>query len=183
VPLTAAGLSVASVLLAGCTGTGDSAPSSSPSPSATVSSSPSTDPQAAAKATVLAVYRKMWAAKTKAYATAKMPDDLAHYATDKALSNIKLTLIYYQDHGTVMKGEPKIAPKVTAISIGSPSSEATITDCVDASSYIEVYRKTGKPIDTANPTASYRYVMTAAARTVGGTWMITDTSIDRTSTC
>lgn len=111
----------------------------------------------------------------------RLNDEIGQYATDKALSNIKLTLIYYQDNDVVLKGEPKLSPKVTAIQAEVQPYTATITDCEDTGSYIEVDRKTGKPL--AVTSSSRRHRVTSTAPTIGGTWMIMDTTIDREATC
>lgn len=149
-----------------------------PSPAATTTSA---DPEASAKAAVLQVYRDMWDAEDRAYATGQMNADVQKYATDKALTDIKLTVIYYQDYGSVMKGEPVLSPRVTTIQTKTDPYTATITDCVDSSHYIEVNAKTGKPVPVTG--GSHRHVVTSTARTVGGVWMILSSVIDRKRTC
>jgi hypothetical protein len=181
VPLTAAGLGVAIVMVAGCGGSADTSPSSSPSAPATASS-PTADPQAAAKATVLAVYRKMWAAQVRAYASGTLKGaGLETYAGDKALSKIKVTALYYQQHGSVMKGEPTLSPKVTAINTSTQPYSATITDCVDTTNYVQVDKKTGKPVGTLD--SNRRHVTTFKANPIAGKWRITDFDIARDRTC
>jgi len=168
------------VLLAGCGGDPSDSGTSSPSPSASVSASPSIDPQAAAKATVLKVYQKMWDAQVKAYSSGTLKDaDLESYAADKALSKIKVTALYYQQHGTIMQGKPTLSPKVTAIDTVKHS--ATITDCVDSTNYVQVDKKTKKPVGTLDN--NRRHVGTATAHTIAGKWFITDITLDRDRTC
>ena len=163
---------------AGCSS--DTKESSAPK-SASPSPSVSADPQAAEKAKVLAVYRSMWDARNRTYASAKLDPKLEDYAGNKALSNIKVTLIYYQDHGTVLKGEPVNSPKVTRVDSTSKPMKATITDCVDSSHYDEVNAKTGKKILAG--TGPRRHVYNATAIVSNGKWIIWTTEIDRERTC
>ena len=168
------------LLLAGCGG--DPSDDASSSPAASVSASPSTDPQAAAKASVLTVYRKMWDAQVKVYASGTLKDsDLETYAADKALSKIKVTALYYQQHGSVMKGKPTLSPKVTAINATKQPHSATITDCVDTTDYVQVDKKTKKPVGTLD--GNRRHVATFKANPIAGKWRITDFDIDRDRTC
>ncbi|MET8411870.1 hypothetical protein ABZV34_27865 [Streptomyces sp. NPDC005195] len=141
----------------------------------------STDPDAAEKTVVLEVYRSMWKARNRTYATAKLDSKLEDYAGNKALSNIKVTLIYYQDHGTVLKGEPVNSPEITGIDTAAKPMKATIADCVDTSHYDEVNVKTGKKVSVG--TAPVRVVYNATAINSNGKWIIWTTEIDRGRTC
>jgi hypothetical protein len=169
---------VALAAAAGCSSGSDEA---SPKKSASPSPTKSADPDAAEKAQVLEAYRNMWASRNRTYAKAKLDPKLEEYAGNKALSNIKVTLLYYQDHGTVMRGEPVNSPKVTGIDTSAKPMKATITDCVDTSNYDEVEAKTGKKVPVG--TGPRRHVYTATAITSHGKWIIWTTSIDRDRTC
>ncbi|WP_405933683.1 hypothetical protein [Streptomyces sp. NBC_00827] len=153
----------------------------SPKKSAGPSATKSVDPDAAEKAKVLQVYRSMWEARNRTYAEAKLDPKLGDYAGNKALSNIKVTLLYYQDHGTVMTGEPVNSPNVTDIDTSSTPMKATITDCVDTSHYEEVDAKTGKEVPVG--TGSRRHIYNATAINSDGTWIIWTTDIDREQKC
>ncbi|MER5924934.1 hypothetical protein [Streptomyces mirabilis] len=166
-------------LTAGCSSSGDhggeAKKTTSPAPTK------SSDPDASEKTAVLEAYRNMWKARNRTYATAKLDSKLEDYAGNKALSNIKATLIYYQDHGTVLKGEPVNSPEITGIDTAAKPMKATITDCVDTSHYDEVNAKTGKKVPVG--TAPVRVVYNATAINSNGKWIIWTTEIDRGRTC
>jgi hypothetical protein len=107
------------------TGCSSGSHDASPKQSATPSATQSVDPNAAEKAKVLEAYRNMWEARNRTYAQAKLDPKLSSYAGNKALSNIKVTLLYYQDHGTLMKGQPVNSPQVTGIDTESKPKKAT----------------------------------------------------------
>ena len=177
--MTAAALSMSAALtLAGCS----NSHTPSPTPSAPNMAPSSTDPTTAAKQQVLASYRDMWAAEVKAYSTGSLQNvALEDYAGDKALAGIRETAIFYQDHGIVLKGKPKLSPMVTAIDVTGSPATAAITDCIDSSAFVQVYKATGKPVDLAD--TNRRHVETATARMIGGKWLIMATTIDRARKC
>lgn len=155
----------------------DTGDSSAKATGASPSLTRSADQDAVEKNAVLASYRLMWEARNRTYATAKLDPDLEKYAGNKALSNIKLTMLYHQEHGTVMEGEPVNSPEVTAID----ATKATLKDCVDTSKYTEVESKTGKTV--SNGDGPRRHVYNASAIKTGGKWIIWTTAIDRGRTC
>ncbi|WLQ61478.1 hypothetical protein OG345_40390 (plasmid) [Streptomyces sp. NBC_01220] len=170
---------VGAILLAtaGCSSSDEGTPTDKPSASAT--SSVSVDPLKGDKAAVLAVYRRMWAAQVKAYSSGTLKGaGLEKVAADKALSKIKVTALYYQDHGSVMKGEPELDPKIASITRGK---RAEITDCIDSTHFIQVNKKTGKPVGLVDD--NRRHTSTFNAWKLNGRWMITDVDIDRDRTC
>ncbi|MER7692410.1 hypothetical protein [Streptomyces sp. NPDC097610] len=166
-------------LTAGCSSSGgdggEAKKTTSPTPTK------STDPDAAEKTAVLEVYRSMWQARNRTYATAKLDSKLDDYAGNKALSNIKTTLLYYQDHDTVLKGEPVNTPEITGIDTAAKPMKASITDCVDTSHYDEVNVKTGKKVPVGK--APTRVVYNATAINSNGKWIIWTTEIDRGRRC
>lgn len=179
--VVAAGVSTLMLAVTGCSGADSKgAPPSVPA-STTASPAPSANPSAAAKAQVLATYRKMWDAKVKVYQTGQITSrELEKYATDKALANIKLTSVFYQDHGMVLQGTPVLSPTVTALSLTKTPQRATISDCVDTTHFVEIYKATGKHVPLAAP---QRHVQTSVAQSTGGAWVITDSVIERDRTC
>ncbi len=184
--LSAAGAVLcATALAAGCTSHSDKPtppPSTPTTAAASAAPTPSSDPTADAKAQVLAVYKGMWDAQVKAYSTGTLVGtDLEKYAGDKALAGIKVTAVYFQDHNLVTRGEPKLSPVVTSIDIAGAASSATVLDCVDSSSYAPVNKDTGKPATLGDD--NRRHPQTSVARGSGGTWLITETTIDRDKTC
>ncbi|WP_392675935.1 hypothetical protein [Streptomyces sp. LN785] len=127
---------------------------------------------------MLTVYRKMWAAQIKAYSSGTLKGaGLENVTGDKALSKIKVTALYYQEHGSIMKGKPQLSPKVTTIS----ESRAEITDCIDSTHYVQINKKTGKAIGLLDN--NRRHISTYQAHTIAGKWLITDLNIDRNRTC
>ncbi|MGW7196194.1 hypothetical protein [Streptomyces chryseus] len=156
---------------AGCSNGSDGRPHSSSRPSA----SKSADPQAKAKADVLAVYRSYWDAQVKAYAKASPVDSgLEKYAFDKALGKAESELAALKLNGNVIKGEPKISPTVTAVSLDESPKKATITDCVDVSKWKLVKERTGEPVPLPKERLT-RFVATISVRTVGHKWLIVQT--------
>ncbi|GGN61948.1 hypothetical protein GCM10012285_61530 [Streptomyces kronopolitis] len=130
---------------------------------------------------MLTAYRALWEARTRTYAKAELDPAVARHAANTALSNVKLTLAYYQDHGTVMRGTPRIAPKVTAVNTTAKPAKAVLTDCVDTRDYTEVNRKTGKKVPVGD--GPRRHVYNATAVRVDGSWRIWTTTIERDRTC
>ncbi|WP_411107777.1 hypothetical protein [Streptomyces sp. cmx-4-9] len=164
--------------LAGCGGGGGGAKAPA---AATAAPSPSkkADPDAAEKVAVLEAYQGMWEARNRTYATAKLDPQLETYAGNRALSNIKVTLLYHQEHGTVMTGTPVNAPEVDGFD--DAKTKAVLRDCVDTTTYNEVEAKTGKAVPVG--TGPRRHVYNASAIKTGGKWVIWTTDIDRAATC
>ncbi|MBB4928274.1 hypothetical protein [Kitasatospora kifunensis] len=157
-------------------------PTASPSPSVFSSPSPTADPTADATKQVLAAYNGMWADEIKAYTTGTLNGvDLETYAGDKALANIRVTAIYYQNSNVVLRGQPVLSPQVTAIDLGSVPPRATIKDCVDSSHFVPVDKTSGQPAQTTD--TNHRHVENATARIYNGHWVIMDSSIDRGQAC
>ncbi|MFJ4151993.1 hypothetical protein ACIP10_31080 [Streptomyces galbus] len=159
------------VAATGCGDGEDKKPEASTSPTPAKSA----DPQAAAKAEVLAVYRSYWDAQVKAYAKASpVGTGLEKYAFDKALGKAESELVALRLNGNVIKGEPKLSPEVTAVSLDESPKKATITDCVDVSNWKLLKAKTGAEVKLPKERLT-RFVTTISARTVGDEWMIVET--------
>ncbi|MFJ6438180.1 hypothetical protein [Streptomyces sp. NPDC091416] len=181
---TAAALGLgATVLLAGC-GTGSDGPDAKKTSAApSTSASASADPDQQAREQVLAAYRGMWAEQVKIYGSGSFKGaKLEQYAADKALAKVRAAAFYYQNNDLVVKGEPKLKdnPTVT-LSLEGESKSAVIVDCVDSSGFVPENSKTGKKsqLDGDNR----RKVQTSKAQFGSGRWMITDSTIDKGSTC
>ncbi|MFE9121437.1 hypothetical protein [Streptomyces sp. NPDC007172] len=171
---TAVACAVGAGALVGC-GSSSSDESDAPSPSVSASNSASSDPDQAAKDKVLAAYRGYWDAQVKAYAKASpVGTGLEKYAFDKALGKADSELAALKLAGNVIKGEPKLSPKVTAVSLNESPKKATITDCVDVTNWKLVKEKTGEEVKLPKERLT-RFVTTISARTVGDTWMIVET--------
>ncbi|WP_327129790.1 hypothetical protein [Streptomyces sp. NBC_01727] len=173
VPVALAGVVL---MTAGCSTSEDKAlPSRTSAPATPV---PSANPEKAQKDAVLTVHRKMWAAQIKAHSSGTLKRaGLESASGDKALSKIKVTALYYQEHGSIMKGKPQLSLKVTTISDG----QAEITDCIDSTHYVQINKKTGKAIGLLDN--NRRHIATYKAHTIAGKWLITDLNIDRNRTC
>ncbi|MEU9087490.1 hypothetical protein [Streptomyces sp. NPDC048357] len=179
--LLAATATVATVaaVTTGCTKDTKATP---PPPSPTASPSPSADPQAAEKTALLGVYRAFWDASLKAYSTGSMKDTgMESVGTDKAYAKVQATQIYYRDNGFVMTGAPNLSPKVTTMETAAEPPKATITDCVDSTTYIQVEKQSGKPVETMDK--NRRHVATYTALKIGGAWQIRDFDIARDQLC
>jgi hypothetical protein len=176
-----AGVVALCATVTGCSGGGgDGKALALPSTSPSATSRPP-DPDAADKAAVLSAYRAMNAAEEHTYATAKLDPDLSRYATDHALTDIKLTLLAQQDAGTVMKGTVTHSPRVTAIDTAEDPLKAIVTDCADSTHYNEFDAKTGKMTPY---NGSRRHVVTSTAmRSPTGSWRFYTSVIDRARTC
>lgn len=165
--------------LVGCGSSGDDkAPAVA---SASTSASKTADPEAAERTAVLRVYQAMNDAETHTYATGKVDPQLEMYAAHKALSDIKVTLFYYQQQGTVMKGSVTRSPQVTSLDTSSVPLKAVVTDCADSSKYDQVNSKTGKVVPYKGPR---RHVVTSTAeRSKAGPWKFYTSVIERDRTC
>lgn len=173
----------AAVLLAGCGTDSDTPTAKKTSAAPATSTSPSTDPEQQAREQVLAAYRGMWAEQVKIYASGSFKGShLEKYAADKALAKVRAAAFYYQNNDLVVKGKPKLKddPKVT-LSLGGASKSAVIVDCVDSTNFVPENRKTGKKSELDS--TSRRKVQTSKAQYGSGRWMITDSTIDKGSTC
>ncbi|MFJ8562962.1 hypothetical protein ACIRD0_36960 [Streptomyces microflavus] len=167
--------------LAACGGADDPVPPPA-APPAPSSPAPSVDPDAAEKAAVLKAYEGMSAAELETYATGKLAPELETYAGHKALADIKSTLFWYQQQGTVMRGKPVRSPEVDTIDTTSDPFRATIVDCVDSNGYDKVKKGSGKA--AATPSGPRRhYVTSTAQRARTGEWKIYTSTIERDRTC
>ncbi|MFG2631839.1 hypothetical protein [Streptomyces sp. NPDC048473] len=172
--------------LAGCGGGGDDEKSSAgatAAPAPVTSSTAPADPDAAEKAAVLAAYSSMSAEQAKAYGKADAKGtQLEKYATLDALGQIRNDLARMKAAGTVVRGGIGHDPKVTALDTTTKTPKATLTDCVDLSSY-ETYDTKAKkviPLPTEQP---LRYVMTVTAEKWPNGWMVTAINPSGGPTC
>lgn len=177
----AAGLG-AIVLLAGC-GAGSDTPAGKKTSAPATSASPSSDPEQETREQVLAAYHGMWEEQVKIYGSGSFKgSQLEKYAADKALAKVRAAAFYYQNNDLVVKGKPKLKddPEVT-LSLSGASKSAVIVDCVDSTNFVPENRKTGKKSELDS--SSRRKVQTSKAQYGSGKWMITDSTIDKGSTC
>jgi hypothetical protein len=129
----------------------------------------------------IAAYRGMWKAFVEAAKTSN-PDspELRTYAQGNALKAIISSLITDRERKSVSKGDVKLNPKVTALkpNAGAPAT-ATITDCVDATQWLE-YKVDGGLWDN-EPGARHR--TTATVKSSNGTWRVDSFTLRGGGTC
>lgn len=170
--------------LAACTGS----PTPSPySPSltsvpATSSATPRPDATATATSEVLTVYRGYWAERVKAQASPDkpVPADLDTVAIDKALTDVKSSVLRFRQQGIEFRGEPVLSPTVASIQLGDRAS-ASISDCVDSTHWTPVFVSTGK--SALAPDQPMRVVVESSARIYNGRWVIDSSVAHRDRTC
>ncbi|MFD3781139.1 hypothetical protein [Streptomyces sp. NPDC058612] len=130
---------------------------------------------------MLAVYGAMTAGEERSYAAAALDPELEKYATHTALADIKSTLFWYEQRGTVMKGAPVHSPKTDSLDSAGDPLRAAITDCVGSSAYDKVDKASGNPV--AAPSGPRRHVTSTAQRTKAGPWLVYTSTIERDRTC
>jgi hypothetical protein len=166
-------------LLGGCRSGGKAEPTAPPV-SATSSASPSASASATADTAALAAYRGMWNAFVEA---AKVPDpsvpQLRQYASEDALKRIVGSLVIDRDQGKVVKGPLIINPSVTSLKPADRPTEATITDCVDATNWLE-YKKSGELWDNK---PGGKHHTTATVKLTNGTWKVSSFTLEVKGTC
>lgn len=174
---------VAALVLVGCSAGGkvqtlDGAKSpASALPSTGVSTVPAAGPNALDSTTavlVLRAYRGFWAAQVQALNSGKVVGSgLQTYATGAALSAVDSDAFRLGQNGLLMSGTVRNNPKVTAIgavATGSGAQSATLTDCLDVTSWHQVDQRTRQLRDPTQRLTRYQVLVTA--RTVGGVWMV-----------
>ncbi|HWS57848.1 MAG TPA: hypothetical protein VN257_04855 [Actinotalea sp.] len=184
---SAGGVLACALLMAGCTGAPQPA-LTTPTPAPTTATptatpTPSVDPATAeAEAAALAAYEGFWAAKVAYLAAPGSPEpsELQQYAVDKALGGVRDVARAYQENGIVSRGEPVLAPEVTAVELeGEPS--AVITDCVDVTNWQPVFESTGE--SAAAPGQLNRQVSETQAIFYDDRWVMRETTIYRDRSC
>jgi hypothetical protein len=175
--------------LAACTSSSDTSP---PSPRPTSTSlrttstptpTPSVDPEVAlAKVAILEAYRGFWAAQVRALVDPSVapPAELSEFAVDKAFAGVGEALLTYQRQGIIVTGEPVLDPTVDNVTLGGNAS-AHITDCVDSSNWVPIFRDSRKP--AAAPGQSPRLVVESWAIVYDARWVIRETLIHRDQPC
>lgn len=166
-----------SLAVAGCHSGGDGR-QAAPLPS--VASSPSPAPSVVAAADAVAAYRGMWKAIVAAGA---VPDPdapaLRRYATGDALKLIVGNLVIDRDQGKVVKGDVALSPTVTALEPVEHPTQITITDCVDATNWLE-YKPSGERWDN-EPGAKHHN--TATVTLLDDVWKVSSFTLEKGGTC
>ncbi|WP_037636576.1 hypothetical protein [Streptomyces katrae] len=153
----------------------------SPSPSA--SPTASTDPQAAEKAKVLAAYDGFWAESVKAYEKGTDKDTrLVDFAAGSALDETLTDLANMLEAGVAKQGSPGHRPETTTLSLSAERPTATVSDCLDLSSWHTTDRSTGtvRPYPSNQP---LRYIAVAQVEQHAGRWMVVKITPNGDRTC
>ncbi|MFB7454009.1 hypothetical protein [Streptomyces sp. NPDC056194] len=174
--------------LTGCGATDDAkAPAATAPATATQTPAPTTspaDPQEAEKKAVLAAFEAMWTERSKAYAKADAKGTaLEKYATLDALGKIRIDLTRMRQAGTVVRRAPRqTGATVTALDLTAKTPKATLTSCLDLSTY-ERYSTKRKQVIPLPSTQPLRYVTTAALEKWPNGWMVTTYTPHGDQTC
>ncbi|MFD9284671.1 hypothetical protein ACFWD7_46895 [Streptomyces mirabilis] len=141
--------------LAACSSSGDGADASPSRPPATTpravpSPSPSpADPKAAEERAVLDAYRHYWTEQAKAYKNGTITGTaLTTYAVGDALSRVESDLRTMKSNGVIADGAPRSNASVTRLDLQAQVPSATLSDCLDISSWKRLYRSTRKEVPT-----------------------------------
>ena len=164
----------------------DTAPPAGPATSTAPSSSPSPSTNAEeseARTKAVEAYNNMRKAHVAASATADVKGgDIAKYAGDPLLSELRYDLVLKSQQGLVTKGTPKWDVKVTKANVASRPFSAELEDCFDGTDWPTVFKDSGK--SAAVPGQSKKYLVRAkAVQFDDGRWLITEAKADRDRPC
>ncbi|MGW0751973.1 hypothetical protein [Streptomyces sp. NPDC002587] len=154
-----------------------------PPPSPTTSTSTTADPQAAEKAKVLAAYNDFWTESVKAYAAGSDKDtQLVKFAANKALDEALTDITNLEKAGLTMQGAPGHRAETTSLQMSGERPRASVTDCLDLSTWRTVNRSTGKvePYPSEQP---LRYLAVAEVEQWSGQWMVVTMTPNGERTC
>ncbi|MFF5808744.1 hypothetical protein [Streptomyces sp. NPDC012746] len=169
---TATAALTAAAVLTGCS-KGDKTAEPVPAPpSPSVSRSPSDDPQAVERVKALAAYDGFWGETVKAYeAGTDKGTKLVNYAANSALDDALTDIANMRKAGIAKQGSPGHRPEATALNLSGERPTATITDCLDLSTWRTIDRATGKvqPYPSEQP---LRYIAVAEVEQWAGQWLV-----------
>jgi hypothetical protein len=160
------------------TGPTGSAPPSAPPVSPSTSAE-----EAEARTKAVEAYDKLRKAQVAASATADVKGgDLAKYAADPLLSEIRNDLYLKQQQGLVTKGKPQWSVKVTDVNVVTRPFTVALEDCFDGTDWRTVFKNTGK--SAAVPGQAKKYTVRAeAVQYDDGRWLINTAKADRDRPC
>jgi hypothetical protein len=170
-------LCIAVVMLGGC---GSGSPRSSSSTTSVAAVSSTTLPAGGPAEMALAAYRGMWAdmviaSRTSDYQSPLLPQ----HASGAALSLLIQGLAKNQESGIVTKGQPTLHPQVTSLTPEATPTQATITDCVNDTHWLD-YKSTGGLL---NATPGGRHATTAIVTEAMSNWTVTKLAVQGVGTC
>jgi hypothetical protein len=166
----------AAVVLGGC---GSGSPTVASPTTTTPAATATTRPNSPA-AMALSAYRAMWAdmviaSRTSDYKSPLLPQ----HASGAALSLLVQGLAKNQQLQIVTKGHPTSNPQVTSLSPTNAPTQATVSDCFNATNWLEY--KTGGEL--FNKTPGGRHATTAIVMATGGVWKVTQLAVRASGTC
>ncbi|MFJ5035641.1 hypothetical protein ACIQB5_48360 [Streptomyces sp. NPDC088560] len=165
----------AALALSGCGSSSDGGGkgnAATPTTSTPAPSPSSADPQAAEKQAVLDAYGHYWKEQAEAYKSGTIEGtDLKKYAVGDALARVQSDLMTMKENGVIAAGAPRSDAIVTTLDLQSQPPKATLSDCLDISSWKRLYRKTGKEVPTPQGRIN-RYMTVVEAEKWGSQWKI-----------
>jgi hypothetical protein len=177
-PTVLVALFFASLLFAAC-GSGSS-PASAPTTDRPSTSTSTTQGPTGAAGAALSAYRAMWADMVIASRTADYQSPLLpQHASGTALSLLVRGLAKNQAQGIVVKGNPRLQPQVTSLSPLESPTEATISDCVDDTHWLD-YKTNG---ELFNSIPGGRHATMAIVMDTYGQWKVTELAVQAVGTC
>jgi hypothetical protein len=163
-------LSLAACGSSGNEGDGKASPTQTGSAPAPATSS--ADPQAAEKSAVLDAYGHYWVEQAKAYKTGTIKGtELKKYALGDAVARVESDLMTMKTNGVIADGAPRNDASVTALNLEEQVPKATLSDCLDISTWKRLYRKTGKVVPTPKGRIDH-YLTDVKAEKWGKQWKI-----------
>jgi hypothetical protein len=163
--LAASVLFVAIAAVSGCGGH-----SKKPTPDA--SASASTD-DASTRSAILAAYDG-WSRASDEAAQASNPNspELAKWGTEPLLSQTRSGLQELHDEGIALHGSSTWTVRITSLSLDVLTPSAVLDACLDTTRIEAVNKATGEPVPASTQLLK-KYKVIAAAKKVGGRWLIT----------
>jgi hypothetical protein len=145
-----------------------------------LSASRSVGPQEAAKRDAMAAYRGMWSALVDASRTSD-PDapDLRKYTQGQALKLIVSGLYTNHSQGKIAKGNVVLHPQVTGVSPASDPTQVSVSDCVDATNWLE-YKASG---GLWNDEPGGKHLASAVVKRTNNSWRVDSLSSKDKGTC
>jgi hypothetical protein len=132
---------------------------------------------------VLKVYNLYRETEVKAQLAADFRNpDLAKYAADPLLGEVRNELLQKQMAGVVAKGRPKWDAQVVKISKHERPYTASIEDCNDITNWDVVDTKTGKSVIVAGQRKKF-VLVAEAAQSPNGNWVIRRVTEQRERSC
>ena len=173
---TVLALCAAVTTLGGC----GSGPARVADPPSTTVPATSTTQLTGPAAMALSAYRGMWADMVIASRTSDYQSPLLPlHASGAALSVLIRGLAKNQEQSIITKGEPSLHPQVTSLSPEATPTQATITDCVNATKWLE-YKTTGGLVDNV---PGGHHQTTAIVVEVNGAWKVGQLAVQSSGTC